>query len=113
MTGQPRDPQLDALWAQLQTLLPQGPSKQAQAICKKLRTAAEQLEAAGDPDAPEQMSAVLFTEGVLASMGGRDADAEGAYRAALPHAERALAAAPGDAGRRDRLGSLHYNLGNI
>src|SRR5262245_54685821 len=113
MSNEHRDRELMAMWVQLNDLLRQGPTPEAEALLARLRERARQLEAAGDPEGPEQMSSVLFTTGVLAMMRGRDADAETAFAAAIPLARSALEARPDDVSARDRLGSIHYNLGNI
>jgi tetratricopeptide (TPR) repeat protein len=113
MTSPTRDSQLDSLWAELNSLLPHGPSPRAEAVGQRLRARAEQLVAAGDPGAVEHLANAIFCTGNLASMGGRLADAEAAYRAALPYAERSLADQPDYPNRRDLLASLHYNIGNI
>jgi tetratricopeptide (TPR) repeat protein len=113
MTGEAHDSELTALRVELDSLLGRDPSPRAETLCRRLRALAGQMEAAGDPEASEQMCAALFSAAVLASMSGRLADAEADYRAAIPYAERVLEGHPEDAGHRDRLASLHYNLGNL
>ncbi len=53
MSSEPHDPERAALWAELDALLPQGPSPRAAMLCQRLRARAEEMEAAGDLEAAE------------------------------------------------------------
>lgn len=113
MSEQPRNPEMYALWMELEGLLPRGPSPRAEEILNQLRQRAEQLKTAGDPDATEHLSAVCFSTGALAMMANNTQAAETAFLEGIEPAQRALEAQPDNVSRRDRLASLHYNLGNV
>src|SRR5262245_62442705 len=89
-SNEPRHPEMQALWNELSSLLPQGPSPRAEAILKELRERANQLEAASDPDAAEHLTSVCFFTGVLAANSGDAAGEEAAFREGIGHARRAV-----------------------
>ena len=109
MSDIPRDAELTALWGQLNPLTRPGPIPTDEPILQKIQARAEELEAAGNPEAVQHLAALYNRRGIVAAS---PQDAVAAYLTALPYALRALEHEP-DVKCRDRLGSVHYNLANV
>lgn len=113
MSDEQRDAETRALWVELDSLLPRGPSPRTQAILTRLQERTREMETSGHPDAAEHASLVWLSTGLLAMIAGNDDETETAFRAGIEAARRALDQQPDNVSRRDRLASLHYNLGNV
>lgn len=105
----PDDPK--TLWTNLNRLLAEGPLSDAEDLANRLLAIAEQRQAAGDATAVHLLADALIRQGSIASQRGRTADAETAFTRALGVGRQALALEPTDCESRERLASLHYNLG--
>jgi tetratricopeptide (TPR) repeat protein len=102
--------EIESLWHALQSAFSQHSLNRAEEILTQLRDLGSRLLSS---DLAEHRAAVGFSAGTLATLRGRADEAEAAYRAAIPDAERSVAAYPNDVIRRDRLASMYYNVANI